>query len=140
MSKGYWGDVTANVDWCEPNYSHTQYIAETWNSLSNIVFVAFALFSLYQNARHKLVSRFNLGAIALGIVGIGSFTFHATMLRPFQLFDELPMLYGTAIFVFMLFNMDENTRPSTKKAWIMFLVMYSGVSPSLFNQSMERIG
>ena len=27
-SVGFWGSVTANVDWCEANYEVTHYIAE----------------------------------------------------------------------------------------------------------------
>ncbi len=33
---GFWGPRTASVDWCEPNYVHTFWIAEFWNTLSSV--------------------------------------------------------------------------------------------------------
>ncbi len=30
----FWGPIDALVDWCEPNYAVTRYVAEFWNTLS----------------------------------------------------------------------------------------------------------
>jgi dihydroceramidase len=32
----FWGPITANYDWCEPNYLVTPYIAEFFNALSSL--------------------------------------------------------------------------------------------------------
>ena len=45
--RGYWGDVTSTIDWCESNYDVSQYTAEFWNTISNIFFVLFALWGMY---------------------------------------------------------------------------------------------
>ncbi len=96
-AQGYWGKITATLDWCEPNYQHSYYIAETWNSFSNLVYVAVALYAIWAHNSKvtKLHPRFLLVYLLLIAIGIGSFLFHASLLREYQLFDELPMLYIT---------------------------------------------
>jgi len=44
---------------------------------------------------------------SLGLVGIGSFAFHATLLYEAQLADELPMIVAVSYGLFLLFD----TRP-----------------------------
>jgi len=36
---GFWGPVTAKMDWCERNYSVSFYVAEFWNALTGIFYV-----------------------------------------------------------------------------------------------------
>jgi dihydroceramidase len=36
------------------------------------------------------------------LVGIGSTMFHMTLKYPMQLMDELPMIYGSCIFIFCM--------------------------------------
>jgi len=40
---GYWGPSTSSIDWCEANYAITRFIAEFTNTLSNLVFVSWAV-------------------------------------------------------------------------------------------------
>lgn len=40
-----------------------------------------------------------------GLVGVGSFAFHATLLYSAQLADELPMIYSCSWSLFMLFDL-----------------------------------
>ena len=45
------------------------------------------------------------------IVGLGSFAFHCTLWRSFQLADELPMLLGSSVFLYVIWCMED---PPTK--------------------------
>ena len=36
---GFWGPRTASVDWCEPNYVVSHYVAEWWNTLTSVSIV-----------------------------------------------------------------------------------------------------
>ena len=46
-TEGYWGEKTANTNWCERDYVVTPYIAEFGNSLSSLFVVWFGLYGLY---------------------------------------------------------------------------------------------
>jgi len=48
---GYWGKRTATIDWCESNYEVTSFIAEFWNTISNLVMILFDLLSALSAAR-----------------------------------------------------------------------------------------
>lgn len=53
---GYWGPVTSTMDWCESNYVVTEYVAEFYNSISNIGYLTWALMGmlLHPNGMCKL--------------------------------------------------------------------------------------
>jgi dihydroceramidase len=95
---GYWGKQTATIDWCEINYEVTYYIAEFWNTISNLVMILFPMYSLYWSYNHikfakkskkNAFNRFNVNFIlpdsiiycqlGLLLVGIGSWMFHMTV-------------------------------------------------------------
>ncbi|KAI9176038.1 alkaline ceramidase ydc1 [Blastocladiella emersonii ATCC 22665] len=46
-NEGYWGRVTASVDFCEFNYTATPYVAEFANALSNLFLVAAGAYNLW---------------------------------------------------------------------------------------------
>jgi dihydroceramidase len=99
MTDGYWGKRTATIDWCEINYEVTHYIAEFWNTISNLVMIVFPLYSLYWSYNHykfaneakkNVLNRLTssnfivpksvwLCQIGLMLVGIGSWMFHMTV-------------------------------------------------------------
>ncbi|KAF9431840.1 Alkaline ceramidase 3 [Entomortierella beljakovae] len=97
---GYWSPNTASVDWCENNYVISFYVAEFWNTISNIACLAAALFGYYTFPSNE--RRFTLMFIAFGFVGLGSVLFHGTLRHKMQLLDELPMLYSATIILFIL--------------------------------------
>lgn len=99
--KGVWGNPTSNIDWCESNYQVSYYIAEFWNTLSNIFIIVFSVIGLGYARRDNLELRFILCYVILLIVGIGSALFHGTLLYQTQLLDELPMIYATACLVYI---------------------------------------
>lgn len=49
----------------------------------------------------ELGKRFTVGGVAMIVLGLGSFLFHATMLYSMQLADELPMSYGALLMIYM---------------------------------------
>eukprot|EP00049_Salpingoeca_infusionum_P018598 m.357949 g.357949 ORF g.357949 m.357949 type:complete len:261 (-) comp17993_c0_seq1:1068-1850(-) len=98
---GVWGPPTASADWCEINYAMTKYIAEFYNAMSSLIFVALGLIGLYhwRSAAHEV--RFIICWLMLAGVGLGSTLFHSTLLRSMQLLDELPMMYGTLAILYL---------------------------------------
>ncbi|CAE6380953.1 unnamed protein product [Rhizoctonia solani] len=103
LTSGFWGNHTSTIDWCENNYEHTQFIAETYNTLSNIPFVVLAVVGaitvLRPNGELRPLPharRFMLMHALLALVGTGSLVFHATLKwRAQVMFDEMPMLLVT---------------------------------------------
>jgi len=89
---GFWDGLAppATVDWCEPNYVITHYVAEFWNATSSLWMAVLGVFGMVVLAdRRRFVGMF----AGLTMVGVGSAAFHGTLLRPAQALDELPMVF-----------------------------------------------
>ncbi|RWS21284.1 alkaline ceramidase 3-like protein, partial [Leptotrombidium deliense] len=99
---GYWGKVTSTLDWCEENYDTTFYIAEFWNTLSNLFMIVPPAFSCFRSFKTGNDTRLLLCYALLTLVGIGSWLFHMTLKYEMQLLDELPMIWGSLYLVFIL--------------------------------------
>ncbi|MCC6810930.1 MAG: ceramidase [Deltaproteobacteria bacterium] len=95
------GTVSA-VDWCEPNYLHSPYVAEWWNTWSSLLIVGLAAYGLWQARRAE--RRFSLAFVLLAMVGLGSVAFHGTLLKSAQASDELPMILCGLAYAFILIN------------------------------------
>lgn len=104
QNQGAYGPVTATLDWCEINFQFSPYIAEMANTFSNIFTITLALCGGFQAMKERLPSRFPLGYAGVGLVGIGSCFFHATLLFEAQLADELPMIYVGSMSLFIVFD------------------------------------
>ncbi|KAJ3028003.1 UNVERIFIED_CONTAM: Alkaline ceramidase 3 [Siphonaria sp. JEL0065] len=101
--EGFWGPTTSTLDWCEENYVITHYIAEFWNTFSNLFFIAFALYGIETlKAIGAAEVRHFMAFGSLIIVAIGSMCFHGTMWYNAQMADELPMIYNGCIICFCL--------------------------------------
>ncbi|KAI8865360.1 hypothetical protein GQ42DRAFT_129594, partial [Ramicandelaber brevisporus] len=91
--EGYWGPVTSSIDWCEPNYVWSPYVAELWNTLSSLVicFVGeYGAYTIAKSIQDVLGWLFRM----ITTVGIGSVAFHSTLQAfPGQFADEAPMLW-----------------------------------------------
>lgn len=105
----YW-PRTATLDWCEENYVECKYIAEFWNSLTNLSYVLLALYGMFNAWRYGMERRFLLAYASIGVVGIGSFLFHATLSYEMQLMDELPMIYCVCVLTYSIFQADAKSR------------------------------
>ncbi|KAG7470569.1 hypothetical protein MATL_G00115230 [Megalops atlanticus] len=99
---GYWGRPTSTLDWCEDNYVVSFYIAEFWNTVSNIIMILPPIYGAIQTLKDGLEVRYVFAFLGLAAVGVGSWCFHMTLLYEMQLLDELPMIYSCCLFVYCL--------------------------------------
>jgi dihydroceramidase len=103
---GYWGAVTANIDWCEENYVHSNYVAEVFNTFSNLPYIFVGVicgirhFLFWRHNKATEVGHFNwypdsqrtgYAYLVLAVTGAGSMLFHAMLTKESQLADELPL-------------------------------------------------
>jgi alkaline ceramidase len=77
------------IDWCEPNYIHSKYIAEFWNTLSNVMFLILGYYGIKYCKQNRLVKTFYVLFIVYILVGIFSAYFHASLTLFGQLLDEI---------------------------------------------------
>jgi dihydroceramidase len=99
-------------------------VAEVSNTFSNVFFIIICLFGVHFSRKESLPTRVIVGFVVrplrssplpvdaqtssllrfqgCGLVGLGSFWFHATLLYEAQLADELPMIYVTSFLLAML--------------------------------------
>ncbi|CAH1245374.1 ACER3 [Branchiostoma lanceolatum] len=128
---GVWGKATATIDWCEENYVVTEYVAEFWNTISNLAMIIPPILAGIKAYQEKLETRFVVSFLSILVVGIGSWCFHMTLLYEMQLFDELPMIWGSCIFVFDLFH--SFTPPKYQNLpMILCLVLYSFIITAVY--------
>ncbi len=100
-----WEPHTSSIDFCEPNYLLTQYIAEPHNAFSSLSISAFGLIGLlYGNPTNEL--RFIAMFCTFGAVGLGSFALHTTLGWFTQSLDEVPMLWVNLTYIYSLIEME----------------------------------
>lgn len=92
------------IDWCETNYEVTPYVAEFWNTVSNLgIILPPLLATLYiystQTRRHFHFRHLACFLVVI-VVGVGSTLFHLTLTYGMQLMDELPMLWGGLVLMY----------------------------------------
>ena len=141
MATGWWGEKTANTNWCERDYAVTPYIAEFGNSLSSLAIVGNGIYGI---VRHKdsTETRYFWAYFIFIVVGVGSALFHGTLRREFQLLDELPMMWGNAIFVYVIKRMrDPFDAPArTGLAWaIAIATAFASVIVALFDREDQTL-
>lgn len=117
---GFWTTLgrSATVDWCEPNYVHSAYVAETWNTVSSVPIAVLGGVALSWALREpwRRTRRFVAAAAILIAVGLGSVAFHATLLRVGQALDELPMVFAGLTFLFVVLVRHTGPEPSPSQA------------------------
>jgi len=104
--EGFWGPRTAAVDWCESNYQESYYVAEFWNTFTSFPISMAGFLGIYYAWKYGYELRFYMCYLVLVTVGFGSATFHGTLWYIGQIFDEIPMVYGTISFLYVLIEMD----------------------------------
>lgn len=122
----------ASMDWCEPNYVHSHYVAEWWNTLSSVPISLAALlgFWLLWRSAAPREPRFVLGYVVVFVVGLGSVAFHATLSKLGQALDELPMVWAGLVFVYTV-RFRSSARPpsgverAALRRWRLGLALYA---------------
>uniref|UniRef100_A0A915IHN2 Alkaline ceramidase n=1 Tax=Romanomermis culicivorax TaxID=13658 RepID=A0A915IHN2_ROMCU len=91
----WFGFGSSPVDWCETNYVHSLYIAEYFNTLSNIPMIVLPLLGLYLNRSYfnHVTPSAKWAFVVYVFVGLSSAYYHATLSLFGQLLDELGILY-----------------------------------------------
>ena len=88
------------MDFCEPNYVNSHYLAEFWNTLTSLAIVWVGAIGMLLCRWQRLGLEQLLCYTCMTIVGIGSVAFHATLLRTGQILDEVPMLWSVTALVY----------------------------------------
>ncbi|XP_070588043.1 alkaline ceramidase 1 [Erythrolamprus reginae] len=91
--------LSSEVDWCEANFEHSEYIAEYYNSFSNVAFFILAPMMLWLNTDYISYRPVPIrGFVILQLfIGIFSFYYHMTLSYAGQLLDELSILWTLCI-------------------------------------------
>jgi dihydroceramidase len=119
---GYWGNPTANIDWCEDNYAVSPYVAEFWNAMSSLSFIVTSAVGVYLTLKYELETRFLFCFGSIFVMGWGSVLFHSTLLRATQILDEIPMVLSGLTFMYVIKCMqdqelDEEQRKKHSLQW-----------------------
>ncbi|XP_066326155.1 alkaline ceramidase-like [Miscanthus floridulus] len=110
MVASFWGPVTSTAELCEENYAHSSYIAEFYNTISNVPCVLLALIGLVNAFRQGFEKRFSVLHISNMILAIGSMIFHATLQLLLQQSDETPMVWEILLYMYVLYSPDWHYR------------------------------
>uniref|UniRef100_A0A1D1ZKH3 Alkaline ceramidase 3 n=1 Tax=Anthurium amnicola TaxID=1678845 RepID=A0A1D1ZKH3_9ARAE len=106
----FWGPVTSTTEWCEKNYTHSSYIAEFFNTISNVPCILLALIGLINALRQRFEKRFSVLHVSNMILAIGSMLFHATLRQVQQQSDETPMVWEVLLYLYVLYSPDWHYR------------------------------
>ncbi|KAI8895983.1 ceramidase [Globomyces pollinis-pini] len=121
--QGVWGPATSTLDWCEENYKVSPYVAEWWNTVSNLNYFALCVLGFWSCYRTRAEMRNYVTLVLANVIGLGSLLFHMTLTNEMQLLDELPMIYATASLVYCAFNMFHDHRKSTGIGLTLYCLM-----------------
>ncbi|OMO88590.1 Ceramidase [Corchorus olitorius] len=126
----FWGPVTS-TEWCEKNYVYSSYIAEFFNTISNVPGILLALIGLINALRQRFEKRFSVLHISNMVLGIGSMLYHATLQRMQQQGDETPMVWELLLYFYILYSPDWHYR-STMPTFLFFYGAGFAVVHALF--------
>jgi dihydroceramidase len=101
------------------NYVVSRYLAEFWNTVSNIPFIFLGLFGMWQTRGLRYRSRYALLQGGIAVIGTGSMIFHATLKWHAQvMLDELPMIFVSALALYLLVVDDEAKSSVSRRLFI----------------------
>ena len=96
--------LSSDIDWCEDNFVYSNYIAEFFNTISNIPFIGFYYLGIYtfKNLNCYGDDKFLYGCLLF--TGVSSFYFHATLSLFSQLIDEFSIIFLLANTLIMIYK------------------------------------
>jgi len=124
---GFWGNRTSAVDWCEPNYVWSFYIAEFFNTITSLPAAFLALNSMYLTYKYGYSKRFFVVNLMVVLVGLGSAGFHGTLLWTGQIMDELPMVYASLAFLYSVLEMESSDKKPVYNYLAPGLITFAGI-------------
>ena len=81
--------LSSPMNWCEPKFLYSIYIAEFWNSITSLVFCLIGIYGYYI---HKDLGLNNTPWFLLIMIGLTSFLFHLTLSFIGQFMDEFSII------------------------------------------------
>ncbi|XP_021745746.1 alkaline ceramidase-like [Chenopodium quinoa] len=115
----FWGPVTSTIECCEENYVYSSYIAEFFNTLSNVPGIIWALVGLLNALRQRFEKRFSFLHMSNMALAFGNMLYHATLQRVHQHSDETPMVWEMLLYLYILYSPDWHYK-STMPTFIFF--------------------
>lgn len=98
----YWGPITSSIDWCEPNYKMTSFIAEPGNTISNLGFIVVGIVGALNEGINNSQKTYSILYSTIALIGIGSTCFHGTLTVWGQQLDELSMVWFMLMFCYVV--------------------------------------
>ncbi|KAG9458575.1 hypothetical protein H6P81_003083 [Aristolochia fimbriata] len=135
-ASSFWGPVTSTTEWCEKNYARSSYIAEFYNTISNIPCILLAFIGLVNALRQRFEKRFSVLHVSNMILAIGSMIYHATLQHVLQQSDETPMVWEMLLYIYVLYSPDWHYRSTMPT----FLFLYGAVFAITHSQVRFVIG
>lgn len=105
----YWGTPDSQFNFCEEDYILSPYIAEVINTLTNAIYVSYALTGIWKNRSRNDATLRNIPYLGVASVGIGSTIFHSTNRYFTQWCDDLSMLVASATVMHRVFTHDTSS-------------------------------
>ncbi|KAF3636690.1 hypothetical protein CQW23_13020 [Capsicum baccatum] len=133
---GFWGPVTSTKEWCELNYVRSSYIAEFFNTISNVPCIILALIGLMNALRQRFEKRFSVLHMSNIILAIGSMIYHASLREMQQQGDETPMVWEMLLYIYIIYSPDWHYKTTMP----IFLFLYGAVFAILHSQIRFGIG
>lgn len=128
---GFWGEPTSTLDWCEENYAVTWYVAEFWNTITNLSMIIPPIYGIYEASRQGFERRFIACYLGLLLVGVGSSLFHMTLKYEMQLLDELPMVWCSLIMIYCILQ-TRAVAADKGKSYAFLLLAYGIIFPCVY--------
>ena len=124
------------IDWCEPNYEYSIYIAEAFNCLTSLSFIisAYIIWQHFVFLPRKGGSISYVYTMLVIMVGITSFYYHATLSLFGQFMDELyiSLMYGIGILSLNPYQIVKLNYSSKKNIYLFILVTIPFISPFIY--------